>query len=71
MTGRSLRVRMAVIRVPFAVLKAAAKAAGGTLNDAYMAAVAGGRRRLPRGPQRTLPRHVRVNMPINVRVTPS
>ncbi|QYG93833.1 DUF1298 domain-containing protein [Iamia sp. SCSIO 61187] len=42
MTGRSLSVRFDSIEVPLAAVKAAAKSAGATLNDAFVAATAGG-----------------------------
>jgi WS/DGAT/MGAT family acyltransferase len=43
--GRSRRRRYVAIEVPFEGLRAAAKRAGGTVNDAYLAAVVGGFRR--------------------------
>lgn len=66
MTGRSLSFRFETLTFPLPDLKAAAKAAGGTLNDAFVAAVAGGLRRYHE-------RHgveveaLRMTMPINVR----
>jgi WS/DGAT/MGAT family acyltransferase len=42
---RGLRWRFAAIDVPFPDLRAAAKAAGGSVNDAYLAALLGGYRR--------------------------
>lgn len=45
MTGRSLSVKFDTLSVPLADAKAAAKAAGGTLNDAFVAGAAGGFRR--------------------------
>jgi diacylglycerol O-acyltransferase len=66
MHGRSLSVRMAVLQVPFRPFKAAAKASGGTLNDTYMAAVAGGVAAYHE--QHNAPcEYVRVNMPVNMR----
>jgi hypothetical protein len=57
---------MAVIQVPFRALRAAAKASGGTLNDAYMAAVAGGLATYHES--HGVPcEYVRVNMPVNMR----
>ncbi len=53
---RSLRRRIEVLQVPLDDAKAAAKALGGSLNDIFVAAAAGGRRRLPPrrpGPQST------------------
>ena len=66
MHGRSLSARLAVIQVPFAALKASARTAGSTINDAYLAAVSGGlatyhEEHLTPGD------HVRVNMPVNLR----
>lgn len=66
MRGRSLSVHMEVIEVPFAPFKAAAKKAGGTLNDAYMAAVAGGVATYHEAHNSPCD-HVRVNMPVNMR----
>ena len=66
MHGRSLSVEMAVIQVPFRALRAAAKAAGGTLNDAYMTAVAGGLATYHEA-HGTPCEYVRVNMPVNMR----
>lgn len=66
MTGRSLSFRFQALTFPLPDLKAAAKAAGGTLNDAFVAAVAGGLRRYHE-------RHgadveaLRMTMPINIR----
>ncbi|QTR03086.1 DUF1298 domain-containing protein, partial [Saccharothrix algeriensis] len=42
LAGRSGRARYEMFDVPFEALKAAGKAAGGTFNDAYLAALAGG-----------------------------
>lgn len=66
MTGRSLSVRYDHIEIPLDALKQAARRVGGTLNDAFVAAVAGGLRRyhVERGrPVDAL----RMNMPINLR----
>ncbi len=68
MHGRSLSTEMAVIQVPFAAFKAAAKKAGGTLNDAYMAAVAGGTARYHEAHSAPC-EYVRVNMPVNMRTS--
>jgi WS/DGAT/MGAT family acyltransferase len=67
MHGRSLSTSMAVIQVPFAALKAAAKKSGGTLNDAYMAAVSGGVATYHEAHNAPAD-YVRVNMPVNMRV---
>jgi diacylglycerol O-acyltransferase len=66
MTGRSLAVRMVVLQMPFRDLKAAAKAAGGTINDAYVAAVSGGLSTYHQAHGNSSD-SVRINMPINVR----
>jgi len=66
MTNRSLSVRFDTIVAPLAELKAAARTVDGKLNDAFLAAVAGGLRRYH-------DRHgvavdaLRMTMPINVR----
>lgn len=66
MAKRSLSFRFQALTFPLPELKAAAKAAGGTLNDAFVAAVAGGLHRYH-------VRHgvevesLRMTMPINVR----
>ena len=66
MTARSLSMRFDVLRLPLADLKAAAKAAEGKLNDAFVAGVAGGLRRyhLRHG---SSVRALRMTMPINIR----
>jgi WS/DGAT/MGAT family acyltransferase len=68
MQGRSLSTSMAVISVPFPALKAAARAAGGTLNDAYMAAVSGGVATYHEAHNAPAD-YVRVNMPVNMRTS--
>jgi hypothetical protein len=45
MTGRSLALHLDAFAVAVDDLKRAGKAAGGTLNDAFVAAVTGGLRR--------------------------
>jgi WS/DGAT/MGAT family acyltransferase len=67
MTGRSLSVRFALIERPLADLKAAAKVAGGTVNDAYMAAVTAGLGAYHRQHGDDLTASLRVNMPVNLR----
>jgi WS/DGAT/MGAT family acyltransferase len=66
MTDRSLSVRFDVLRFPLQELKAAAKQAEGTLNDAFVAAVAGGLRRYHLRHGSSVPA-LRMTMPINVR----
>ena len=65
-TNRSLSVAFSVIESPLDDLKKAAKAVGCTLNDAFMAAVAGGLASYHHAHGST-PEALRVNMPINVR----
>jgi WS/DGAT/MGAT family acyltransferase len=69
MRKRSLSTHLAVLVVPFRELKAAGKANGCTLNDAYMTAVAGGIRTYHEA-HRSPAREVRVNMPVNLRTGP-
>jgi WS/DGAT/MGAT family acyltransferase len=70
MTGRSLSARFDVVSAPLGELKAAAKKADGRLNDAFVAAVAGGLARYHE-------RHgvpvdeLRMSMPINIRAADS
>jgi diacylglycerol O-acyltransferase len=66
MTGRSLSVRFDTLTVPMAAAKAAARAAGATLNDAFVAATAAGFASYHRemgAPAEAL----RMTMPISVR----
>ena len=66
MTGRSLSVHFDTVTVPLADAKAAAKAAGGKLNDAFLAATAAGFRRYHEAlgsPAEAL----RMSMPISIR----
>jgi diacylglycerol O-acyltransferase / wax synthase len=64
--GRSLNRRFEALDVDLAALRAAGRAAGGSLNDAYLAAVLGG---LARYHQRSgaVPENVPVGMPVNTR----
>jgi len=66
MTGRSLSMRFATLEVPIADLKAAAKLGDGRLNDAFVAAVAGGLRLYHRRHGSSV-RTLRMTMPINIR----
>ncbi len=68
MRGRSLSVRMAVVQVPFAALRAASHQSGGTVNDTYMAAVSGGVAAYHES-RRAPCEYVRVNMPVNMRAS--
>jgi WS/DGAT/MGAT family acyltransferase len=64
--GRSLSRRFDTFEVPLADLKASGHAAGGTLNDAFMAAVIGGVANYHRR-HGSSSHELRVTMPINVR----
>jgi len=70
MTGRSLSARFDVVSAPLGEMKAAAKKADGRLNDAFVAAIAGGLARYHE-------RHgvpveaLRMSMPINIRAADS
>ncbi len=64
--GRSLDRRVAVMRVPLDDFKRAAAAAGGTLNDAFVAGVVGGLRHYHRRHGIEIP-ELRMIMPINIR----
>jgi len=66
MTERSLSYRFQTLTLSLADLKAAAKAAGGTLNDAFVAGVAGGLRRYHERHDAPV-EALRMTMPINVR----
>lgn len=66
MTGRSLSVHFDTVTVGLADAKAAAHAAGGTLNDAFVAATCAGFRRYHRA-MGTPADALRMSMPINVR----
>ena len=66
MTERSLSVHFDTITVPLAETKHAAKAAGGKLNDAFVAAVCGGLR-LYHERHGTTVEQLRMTMPISIR----
>ena len=66
MTGRSLSVHFDTLSVGLPEAKAAAKRVGGTLNDAFVAATAGGFRRYHEAMGAEADR-LRMTMPINVR----
>lgn len=66
MRDRSLRRRMDVIDIPLDRLRSAAHSAGGTLNDAFVAAVAGGLHRYHVRHGDPVP-ELRVTMPISTR----
>jgi hypothetical protein len=63
---RSLGARLDVIELPLDEMKRAAQAAGGTLNDVFVAAVAGGLSRHHRA-RRAEVEALRMSMPINIR----
>jgi diacylglycerol O-acyltransferase / wax synthase len=66
LAARSLSVRFDTLRVPVAELKAAARTAGGKLNDAFVAGVAGGLRQYHLRQGSTVGT-LRMTMPINIR----
>ena len=66
MRGRSLRLHLDVVAVPLASLKAAARKAGGTLNDAFVAGAVEGLRLYHERHDVTVER-LRMTMPINIR----
>ena len=66
MGGRSMSVRFDALQIEIAALKKAGALAGGTLNDAYVAAVLGGLSRYHRHHGVDLD-ELRMTMPINVR----
>jgi diacylglycerol O-acyltransferase len=65
-TERSLSVRFATLQFPLPIAKAAAKAAHGRLNDAFIGGLALGLRRYHEAHARNV-ESLRMNMPINVR----
>ncbi|MEI8082806.1 MAG: wax ester/triacylglycerol synthase domain-containing protein, partial [Actinomycetes bacterium] len=65
-TKRSLSLEFSVVEVALSDLKAAAKAVGGTLNDAFMASVIGGLMSYHEA-HGSHPSALRVNMPISMR----
>jgi WS/DGAT/MGAT family acyltransferase len=66
MTGRSTSVHFDVIEVPLDDLKRAARRAGGTLNDAFVAAVTGGLRIYHERHHQPVD-ELRMTMPVNLR----
>ncbi len=66
MRGRSMGVRFDLLVVPLGELKRAGKAVGGTLNDAFVAAVAGGLRLYHEHHGKAVD-ELRMTMPINLR----
>lgn len=66
MKDRSLSVRFDTVAAPLGELKAAAKKADGRMNDAFVAAVAGGLRRYHRRHDAPV-EALRMSMPINIR----
>jgi len=66
MTDRRLVWRYEPLDVPFVDLRGAGRAAGGTVNDAFMAAVAGGLARYHAGHGAPVD-HLRVTMPVSLR----
>ncbi|MDQ6613856.1 MAG: WS/DGAT domain-containing protein [Actinomycetota bacterium] len=66
MTGRSLSIDLDMLSVPIADAKAAARAAGGRLNDFFVAGVVGGLRRY-HDQHGVAPESLRMGMPISLR----
>lgn len=66
MHGRSPASELRVLQVPLQALRGAGRAGGGTLNDAFVAAVAGGVARYHED-HNAPAAQVRVNMPVDVR----
>jgi len=66
MRGRGLSRQLYAIEVPLADLRAAARAHGGTVNDAFLAAIGGGMARYHRD-RGVHVEQLRVTMPINLR----
>lgn len=66
MRERGMSRRLGAVELSLDELKAAAHATGGTLNDAFLAAVTGGMRRY-HAMHGTAPGQLRVTMPINLR----
>lgn len=64
---RSLNRRFEALDVDLAALKAAGRAAGGSLNDAFLAALLGAFRRYHLGLGVPVPEHVPMGMPVNTR----
>ena len=65
--GRSLNRRLEALDVDLATLKAAGKAAGGSLNDAYLAGLLSGFRRYHLALGVPVPDRIPVGMPVNTR----
>jgi len=66
MTSRSTRIRLDVATVDFREIKRAARTAGGTINDAFVAAAAAGLRHYHEAHGAT-PSRLRMTMPISLR----
>ncbi|HEY9417522.1 MAG TPA: wax ester/triacylglycerol synthase domain-containing protein [Pseudonocardia sp.] len=64
---RGLTWRFAALDIPFADLKAAGKAASGSLNDAYLAALLGGYRRYHEAMGAQVPEAIPIAIPISLR----
>jgi hypothetical protein len=67
LSGRGLGMRLATMDVPFRDFRAAAKAGGGTVNDAYIAALLGGYRRYHEAMGAPMVDTVPTGFPISVR----
>ncbi|WP_019875233.1 wax ester/triacylglycerol synthase domain-containing protein [Sporichthya polymorpha] len=67
LAGRSMSMRLSLIDVPFSDFRAAAKAAGGSVNDAYLAALYGGYRRYHEAMGVEPPESIPTGFPISLR----
>ena len=67
LADRSMTLRLAALDVPFDRLRAAATAAGGSVNDAFLAALLGGYRRFHERMGAPVPDAVPTAMPISLR----
>jgi diacylglycerol O-acyltransferase / wax synthase len=67
LAGRSMSMRLALIDVPFGDFRAAAKAAGGSVNDAFLAALLGGYRRYHEAMGASVVDSVPMGFPISLR----
>jgi diacylglycerol O-acyltransferase / wax synthase len=64
---RCMTLGLAAIDVPYADFKSAAKVAGGSTNDAYLAALTGGFRRYHEAMQAPIPDAMPISIPLSVR----
>jgi hypothetical protein len=67
LAGRSMFQGFGAIDVPFTDFRAAARAAGGSTNDAYLGALTAGFRRYHEAMQATIPATMPISIPVSVR----